>query len=382
MIDGFRDWGHSIDIVSPDHWARGGEESPRDGDSPGWRKLFYRIISRYAPELVFELLELLYNGKALWSLWKSHRASSCQALYERYSLFGIAGVIAARRLGVPIVVEINYLASSPLFRKRTRALDPVARRMERFLLRRATGFVAVSSTLVRELIASGVPEARIRLTPNAADPCLFDPDVPGACGSRSRFRIRDGGIVIGFVGGFYPWHSVPRLVEAVVPLMRERDDLYLMLVGEGPDKDVAASIAMKSGVSDRVILTGSVPHPELPTVLSCMDLGVMPNSNDYGSPMKVFEYMAMGIPVIAPRLPPLADVIRDGENGILFSPGNLVEMREKIARLMRDDDLRRTMGRKARRDIIETHNWKANAGKALELLSRGGVDATPRNPPA
>lgn len=372
MIQGFRQGGHQVDVLSPLGWVRDGEKARKQGRrEPRWN--IFRFVSRYMPETLFELLEILYNINIFWML-RGCSPGSYDLIYERYSLFGIAGTVVAGRLGMPIILEINYLVSSPLARRRTRLLGSLARRMERYLLRKATAFAAVSSSLVRELVSAGVPETRIGMIPNAVDPTVFDPSLHDGRSGRNRLGIGERATVIGFVGGFYPWHGVPAFIESLVPLLKSREDLSLLLVGEGPERKKAEETARRRGVFRKVHFTGSVPHFELPAILSCMDIGVMPNSNHYGSPMKVFEYMAMEISVVAPRLPPLEDVIREGRNGFLFMSGKERELLEKIDLLLYDSDMRKEIGRTARRDVVKVHNWRANAEKALHLLAPDGEE--------
>jgi glycosyltransferase involved in cell wall biosynthesis len=331
----------------------------------------FGIISRHAPELLFELLEILYNLKVLWALRNCTRGSY-DLMYERYSLFGIAGVMAAGRLDIPIIQEINYLESSPLARKRAWLLRHITRALERYVLRNATAFSAVSSTLVHELITHGVSEARICMIPNAADPVVMDPSLYDRYAWRNRIGIGKDSVVIGFVGGFYPWHGVPVFIEQIAPLLKERKDVSLLLVGDGPERKSAEDTARHQGVSGKVFFLGSVDHSLLPGILSCIDIGVMPHSNNYGSPMKVFEYMSMEIPVVAPKFPPLEDVIRDGENGFLFSSGSYKEMVGKISRLTCDSDLRKVVGQTARKDVVAVHNWNRNVERILLLLRAAG----------
>lgn len=367
MVEGFRRWGYRVDLFSPHGWLREGEPERTEQKQDEKRGRIFRMVSRHAPEAVFEFLEILYNFSVLWNLRRCP-PGTYDLIYERYSLFGVAGTVLSARLGIPIVLEINYLASSPLARQRTRLFGSLAQRMERYLLRKATAFAAVSSTLCRELASCGVPEERIGMIPNAADPVLFDPSRFDRRAERRRLGIGERSTIIGFVGGFYPWHGVPGFIESLAPLLRSRDDLLLLLVGDGPERKRAEDAAWKEKVGSRVHVTGNVAHADLPAVLSCMDIGVMPNSNWYGSPMKVFEYMAMEIPIVAPRLPPLEDVIHEGRNGTLFQPGSNRELLDSIEILLKDGMRRREIGRSARWDILENHNWRENAGKALRLL--------------
>src|SRR6185312_10399925 len=112
-------------------------------------------------------------------------------------------------------------------------------------------------------------------------------------------------------------------------------------------------------------------HDELPAHVAAFDVAVMPDSNEYGSPMKIYEYMAMGKPVVGPRLGPLEDGIRDGETGILFERLDASALESALATLLGDESRRRLMGRRAREHVLASHTWTRNAERVLELVDGG-----------
>ena len=105
----------------------------------------------------------------------------------------------------------------------------------------------------------------------------------------------------------------------------------------------------------------------IPNYISLFDIAVMPHSNQYGSPMKVLEYMAMAKATIAPRLSPLQDVIKEQENGLLFEPLNRNELAEKITYLLVSDEERLRIGQNARSAVLKEFNWNVNATKIIKL---------------
>ena len=100
----------------------------------------------------------------------------------------------------------------------------------------------------------------------------------------------------------------------------------------------------------------------------------MPDSNDYGSPVKLFEYMAMGKAVVAPSVGPIEDVIKDGENGILFKKSEVGELAKAIKLLVDDEILRSRVGEKARQSVCQNHTWTKNAEKILSYMRKGAKD--------
>ncbi len=363
MAGAFQRAGLEVEIVSPPG-VRVGTAS-ESGAPPG-QKRPWAALADHVPELLFELMEIVYNVPAYFRLRRALRAPGTVALYERYAFFNVAGALAARSARVPLVLEVNYTADTPLYRRRSRLLRPLARRLERHVFRSADRIAAVSTVLSRQIAADGVDAERVVTIPNAADAERFRPEISGS-EVRKRYGL-EGARVIGFTGAFFPWHGVALLIEALPELFREIPSAAALLVGEGPERAALEARVRESGLSDRVRFAGWVGHDKLPEHVAAFDVAVMPDSNEYGSPMKIYEYMAMGKPVVAPRLGPLEDGIRDGETGVLFPRGEVWALREALAGLLRDDARRAAMGEWAREHVVTRHTWDRNAARIVALL--------------
>jgi len=364
IVKGMRALGHSVAIVSP-VGERFGDAAEDGAGARGWSMRLYKFVTRYVPELIFELLELAYNISAVRQARKRVDGASLDAIFERYAIFGLAGAHLARRWRKPLYLEVNYTSRSPLVRRRSRLLRPLAERLDRRIFSAASALFAVSSTLKDELVRRyGIPAQRVHVLPNAADPDVFDParvvpaDIPGPAGRR----------FIGFVGGFYPWHGLSLLLEAFVRIAPRFPDAALLLIGDGPMRGAIEARAAESGLAERVLFQGRVPHALLPRYVARFHVGVMPDSNDYGSPMKIFEYMAMAKPVVVPDYPPLRDVVTDGEQGLIFRPGDAQALAGCLERMLRDEADYRRMAQRARAHVLEKHNWRANAEFILRTI--------------
>lgn len=367
IVRAFRRLGHRVDIVSPVGDRLEDEASP--APATGRREGFYRALSRRLPELIFELAELFYNFQALRQVRKLAQARIPDMIFERYAIFSVAGAYLARKWNRPLVIEVNYTSCSPLVRRRNALLKPLARRLDGRIFNRATGLVAVSSRLKRHLTeVYGVPPEKIIVLPNAADPDVFDINRI----TRKPLPFANGKVV-GFVGGFYPWHGLDLLLEAFRMVARKVGDARLLLVGDGPMMPEIRNRVRESGLEDRVHLTGKVPHQDLPGYIAGFHVGVMPDSNDYGSPMKIFEYMSMGIPVVVPDYPPLLDVVSDNEEGRVFPARNVQAMADCLEMLLTDSAAHRRMAEQARRKIIDKHNWLENGRAVLDLCQQRSI---------
>lgn len=291
-------------------------------------------------------------------------------IYQRYARFSWAGVAAASRTKRPLFLEYN--GSEVWVGKhwdRVGSLD-LLDRYERLNLDAAARIFVVSDVERRNLEARGVAPEKIVVNPNAVDVERFRPGV-GGVETRPKLGIRDDEVVAGFVGTFGPWHGVEKLAEAI-KLIDAREPVRFLFVGSGSlhvevEKRLEAEVA-----SGRVIFTGAVGHERVPSLLDACDILVAPHvpladgSEFFGSPTKIFEYMAMGKGIVASRLGQIGEVLRDGETALLVEPGNVAELRAAIMKLVESEDLRRRLGARARKVAESEHTWTHNAQRVLD----------------
>lgn len=358
---GMEECGHEVRIVSPP-----GVEISLDETKKG----VVKSIARNVPQLFFECLELLHNLAAYSLLAQAKKDFGCDLLYDRYAFLGIAGSLAARAWKVPLAVEVNYTASSDLgVRSRSKILSPLTRICESFAFTSASLLLPVSTKLARDLQACGCPEYAILVSPNAVDLSRFRQNGTAPAMLKCRLFRQKPDIVIGFVGSFAPWHRVEMLIDSCIAVARCTDmKLGLVLIGEGGNRQSLENRAKMVPGNLDVVFPGFVPHSLLPEYIASMDVAVMPHSNDYGSPMKVFEYMAMGKPVVAPDLGPLRDTIDQGLDGLLFRPGSREGLAGALLHLMQQPGMREEMGRRARHRAENEHNWKSRCMRILDAL--------------
>lgn len=306
-------------------------------------------------------------------------------VYQRHALMSYAGLALARRFGVPLVLEYNgseiWVArhwGEPL---REEAL---AERAERTALRGADLVSVVSRPLAEEVAAMGVDPARIMVNPNAVDPDLFSPQVDGGA-VRRRHGLGDA-LVFGFIGTFGPWHGAEVLAEAFCDLLAARPDLAprirLLLIGDGTRLSAVRRILAERGGLAAAAFTGLVDQHEGPAHLAAADILVSPHVPNpdgtpfFGSPTKLFEYMAMGRPVVASSLGQIAEVLDDGRTALMVPPGDRAALAAAMARLADDAALRARLAAAARAEAVAHHTWRAHVARILarleELVSAQG----------
>lgn len=291
-------------------------------------------------------------------------------IYQRYGRFTWAGVEASLRTGVPLFLEYN--GSEVWIGKHwdMSGMIPLLERFERLNLKAASRIFVVSEVERRNLLRLGIADEKIIVNPNAVDTDKFRPDIGGAS-ARQELGIGPREILAGFVGTFGPWHGVLTLAEAIT-LMPANSSVRFLLVGAGRFRDEVERIIRAAGKTDSVIFTGHLDHERIPALLDACDVLLSPHvpledgSEFFGSPTKLFEYMAMGKAIVASRLGQIGEVLTDDESGILIEPGNARQLAEAILRLSESPDLRQRLGAAARLAAVEQHTWKQNAQRVID----------------
>lgn len=365
VVGALRELGHEVRVMS--FPGADPETEPRAAGSDAGKDARKGRLAAFVtrlPGVVFELAEIAYNPMTWWRIRRELARFRPDFIYERYSLFLFMTVWMARRRGIPIVLEMND--SAVVERVRPLYLKALARRIERWCLTRATGLVFISTRFREMLVAhyGGLPPSVV--SPNAVD-ARFDP------AARDREALRrdqglDGRVVCGHIGAFAHWHGLPGFVDAILDRLGEVPALTLLLVGDGADLPAVRREVEARGLADRIRLPGRVPHHAIPEWIACMDYAFLPDSNEYGSPMKLFELMAMGVAVVAPDYDPVAEVIADGATGWLFPRKRLDACVDRVLALADNPGERERVGDAARAYIERERRWRNNAGQLLSLL--------------
>jgi glycosyltransferase involved in cell wall biosynthesis len=368
IVNALRQLGHQVDVMSfpgadPEH-----EPATQAGAGSGRGRLG-DLVARL-PGVLFEMFELGYNLVTLVRMGAAIRRRRPQLIYERYSLFLFATIWLARRRGIPLVLEIND--SAVVERVRPLRLKGWARGIEGWCLRNCTGLVFISSYFRDQAMMAYGNIAPSVVSPNAADLTRFNPARFDRDGLRAQRGLSDR-IVCGHIGVFAKWHGVDGFVEAIASRLAEVPNLALVFVGDGRTLPAVRALVAERGLADRVLLPGRVAHDDIASWIACMDYAVLPDSNHYGSPMKLFEFMGMGVGVIAPDYAPVAEVIGDGDTGWLFPRGQTAACVERVIALAIQQEERCRVGVAARSYIVRERQWCNNAEQLLTLVPVEGA---------
>ena len=322
---------------------------------------------RRLPLLLRNLAQIYADRPARKALERAQHDFQPDFIYERYALFSKCAGDIARRAGIPLVIEVNSAVAHLEPEQVSAIVRPWGRKRELRTLLAAGALVTVSGVQAKRLAALGLPIERIHVTHNAIDPS----DYQHLSTYRQRVRSSlglDSECLFILVQSWENPKSVKGVTEALLQAARlgaEVSSVRLLCVGGGTLlPEVQQNIAH---AFPRAIFTGPVAHEEVRHLLAAADAALIPWHEAFTSPLKLFEYMAAGLPVIAPELGGIAEVIRNGENGLLFPPGDGAAIGQAMLLLNRDAAMRERLGQAARRDVLEEHTWENNARKVTNL---------------
>ena len=291
-------------------------------------------------------------------------------IYQRYSRFTSAGVCASLVSRRPLFLEYN--GSEVWVGRnwdRVGMLD-LLERYERLNLAAAARILVVSNVERDNLERVGIPAEKIVVNPNGVDTGVFRPGLRAA-EIRQSFGIAAAHTLVGFVSTFGPWHGALELAQAIKRIASNLAIRFL-LVGSGSLHSQVKQLLEQEVIAGKVIFTGAVEHDQVPGLLDACDILVSPHiplaegADFFGSPTKLFEYMAMGKGIVASRLGQIGEVLTHEETALLIEPGNVQELSSAIVRLAHSPALRRKLGAAARQAAIDHHTWKRNAQNVLD----------------
>lgn len=272
-------------------------------------------------------------------------------IWQHHDLFQTRGLRLAKQLGKPSVlfVDAPYVWESKKWGNARIGWEWFAARWgDARPCQEADLVLVVSEEVKRAVLNLGVDESRIRITPCTVSPANFDhaqgADVRSVLGLANNF-------VIGWVGSFRKFHSLDLLVDAFMDIASSIPAAKLLLVGDGPERIRLEEKANTHGFGDRIIFPGNVPNTEIASYISAFDLAVLPSQSNEGfhySPLKLREFFAAGVPVIASAVGDVKQVIEESAGGWLVTPGSKEAIAEMISKVEADKTSMKSAAAKAR----------------------------------
>ncbi|MCK6552620.1 glycosyltransferase [Myxococcota bacterium] len=311
--------------------------------------------------VVKEALEIAHLGRRILDVAAHERPDVIHA--HSSILCGIPAWLAARELGIPCVYEIRAFWEDAAVDTGTNRLGSpkytAIQTAETALARRADAVIALCEGIRTELVLRGVPKEQLFVVPNGVDterfsPCTRDESVAARWGLTGK-------TVVGYLGTFAPFEGVRYLVEALIELVRERDELRGLVVGEGATYELCRAMAERAGVADRIVHPGKVPPADVPGLYSVVDVLAYPRDRqritELVTPLKPLEAMAMGKAVVVSDVGGLLELVEDGVTGLVHRAEDPSDLAQKLRRLADDPGLRARLGAAARAHVVRERRW-------------------------
>ncbi|MEW5860886.1 MAG: glycosyltransferase [Cyanobacteriota bacterium] len=290
-------------------------------------------------------------------------------VYERRAALQSLGWIFTRH-GIPWILETN----SPLFyESKAERKNVVLSQLERWLEIKAYQecdiLVCVTEAL-KEIIVreANIPPDKVIVLPNGVDTSVFNPE------HHQPKRVFDN-FTIGFVGVLYAWQGIEDLLEALHELRTEGLDMSLVIIGDGQMRTQWEALSQNLGLTNNVKFVGQVPWNEVPAYIAGFDVGYSGHvklqiGKMYHSPLKIYEYMAMGKPVLASAFEDAQRVLREGETGFLFQSGDKQELKSALVKAYKSQASLAEMGRQAHEEILLNHSWIARVETLIKTVDQ------------
>jgi PEP-CTERM/exosortase A-associated glycosyltransferase len=296
-------------------------------------------------------------------------------------LCGLPALAAARHLGLPVVYEIRAFwedAAEQRGRGRHGSVRyGTVRALETFQAHAVDAVVVICEGLRRDLLARGIPAHRITVIPNGVDTARFAP-VPRDEALAERYGL-GGKRVVAYLGSLFRFEGVRLLLSTLARIVARRDDVRGLVVGAGEAEAELRELHAELGLGDRVVLTGAVPPAEVARLYGIADVLAYPRERhrvtELVTPLKPLEAMSMGKLVVGSDVGGIAELIRDGETGLLFRAGDSGDLERVLLHALSDAGLRRRLGERARAHVAQHREWRRVAARYLDVYAAAAASA-------
>ncbi|WP_348680790.1 glycosyltransferase [Alteromonas mediterranea] len=342
--------GHELHFVAP----QVNENADFGGDGG-----FVSKLKKALPKALYETLELSYSAWVFIKLVVAILKFKPEVIYERYNLYQPAGVIAAKLFKIPLLLEIN----APLVEERAKysglALQGFAKKIEDFTWRGATHCLPVTDVLADYMREANIPESRITVIHNGVRQQFIDEMM------QHDINVNKQEIVIGFTGFIHPWHGMDKALEAIAE--HKELPLRLICVGDGNILPDLRQQAETLGISEKVEFKGLVTRDKVLDFVKEFDIALQPDVTAYASPLKMFEYMAVGALIVAPKTPNIQEILSDN-TALFFEKGDKADFKKALTNAITSYKVLDCKRRAVKQSILDKQFvWQENARKVVEL---------------
>jgi len=292
------------------------------------------------------------------------------------ALNGLAALRAGKKYGLPVVYECRAFWEDAAVDHGTSrewgARYRVTRALESYVFKKVDAITTICEGLRSEIIARGIPRAKVTVIPNAVNLTDFDFLRSAKTDLVESLGLADK-IVLGFIGSFYAYEGIPFLLEALLVIKKHYENVVLLLVGGGPDESKIRGRISDYGLHKSVILTGRVPHDAVHDYYDLMDVLVYPRLSmrltDLVTPLKPLEAMAQKRLVVASNVGGHLELIQDGVTGRLFEAGDKFDLARVLTELFEHSEKSQSYRERGRCYVEQERNWEKSVGNYADVYA-------------
>lgn len=335
---------------------------------------FRSLMKKYFKRYLHEPSQLMKNINWINEELAILEEEKPDLVISRVASYCYSPVKVSQKSGIPYLIEADSPASYEKveFQKYFRSTKSLLYWIENKQIMSGKAAFTVSNQIKQYFVGHGIPSDFMSVIPNGADAERFAPTAP--CEEvKQKYDLQDS-VVIGFVGSFIYWHGIENLTYVIEKILSMNKRIKFLMVGEGgPMKPMLDKFIRDHKLQDRAILTGFVSHDEIPKYIAAMDIVLAPYPKldfFYYSPVKIYEYMSVGKPVVSTAIGQIAEIIDDRRNGFLTQPDDVEKITSTIIELVNKPELRQKVGAAARKDVLEKYTWKKRGEQLSELCRK------------
>lgn len=356
-------YGHEVRIITPN-----------PGDMSLIKVPVIHVPAPKAKWLGSDVRYMILNHRIKKEIKHQLKTWKPDAVYERYSLYQSAGVDTCKQYNIPRILEVNTLLVKELSHRLH--FPSIAQNIENCIWRKEKAIICVSSNLKQLMTESAnIKESEMTeflINTNSVDPEVFHPSVQA---DQEILKIADGKKIAGYTGTLTAWHGIDLLFDAAKILQKDNSNIMLMIVGGDHSKlEPLREKTRSMGLEDTLHFFGSVNHDRIPPIISAFDMCVIPDTQDWSSPSKFFEFGAMAKPIIAAGAPSVYEVFgKSNTSGLIFERGNAQDFADKMESVARDASLAESLGTNARARILQKYTWNSTVRNMMTLYEKLGA---------
>lgn len=318
-----------------------------------------------------ELKTFLLNTLRIIRLIKLYKEHKPDAIINRYLIYDFSAIVVGKLLNIPVMYEVNASAVYEREIENRYYIKPLAKWVEQLVFKKSDVVTVVSNELKTYFDTNGYDVSNTIVIPNGVNVEKYQEDFEVPPAFQEVAQRWKGKVVLGFLGSLKSWHGIQRVIDIMPALIKKNPNIRLVIVGDGNTRSEIEAKIKEHQLTDHVYISGFIPHDQVPGALSLFDVALAPYnniSNFYFSPLKIFEYMAAGKPVVAPALGQIRELVQSHYTGLLLEENNDKCLEESLITIIEDPINLKQMGQNAKDFITEHYTWKKNAEKITFAL--------------